>query len=274
MYISEDFISYLCGLYGLNKLGYTVIFHSMDEDLRIRLDAVSSSLANPNLPDDEAPPPYTPPRLLTDSRKSNNMDLIAEGDSEEEEVIDIGDNNNKTKEPDNVISVVTSKPVRTIEEPLCDSHMAFMRPSVAETAPTEQEYDSHAAFIRPPADKTSPTHLKDDLPPILNLKPSVEQQITHNELEYDTHAAFARRSDRTKFFNKRISMPVISLSADVPKDADIPARSKPLAPSSSSRSASFKTSVPPSSTISSTAEKKRKLSPHTPPGTLVNLLFC
>lgn len=107
-----------------------IIFHSEDEDIRIRLHGVSP-ISNTQLPGDEAPPPYTPPRLLNDSQISNNMDCIAEGNSEEDD-----DSDSQPPPPpvpikqiDNVIATMPNCPIELLD-------------------PEESEYDSHCAFIR------------------------------------------------------------------------------------------------------------------------------
>ena len=153
----------------------TIIFHSDDDDLRIHLDSVTGSVTNPKLPEDEAPPPYTPPRLLTDSHKSNNMQCIAEGLSEEDECATSHDENvggESALQTDNVISVLPAKPVRTIEQSPYDTHMAFMRsPPTHSSTLGGREYDSHAAFTRPQVDEKSPSKIEQDIPPHA-LKPS------------------------------------------------------------------------------------------------------
>ena len=236
------------------------------------MDSVTGSVTNPKLPEDEAPPPYTPPRLLTDSHKSNNMQCIAEGPSEEDEYATSHDENvggESASQTDNVISVLPAKPVRTIEQSPYDTHMAFMRsPPTHSSTLGGIEYDSHAAFTRPQVDEKSPSKIEQDIPPHA-LKPSSPSAAVlgaPDQLEYDTHAAFARRSDRSKFFNKRISMPVMSSGINV-DTADITTSSHQPLVSTGITSSQGMSAEP----TNSAADKSRKLSPHTPPGMSVCL---
>lgn len=82
---------------------------------------------SPNLlPADEAPPPYTPPRLLTDTQ--NNMDTIAEDNSATETNVP-----KSVKSPALLTAGMincsrqTDQTVRQKEEPLYDDHPAFRR---------------------------------------------------------------------------------------------------------------------------------------------------
>ena len=94
--------------------------HQPEDDLRLRLDA--SAVKN-LLPTDEAPPPYTPPRIINDSQVNSNMSCIAEGNSDEEQ------------------EEVAVNPTNQIQS-------SVVRPKIKQTVSPEASYDTHPAFNR------------------------------------------------------------------------------------------------------------------------------
>ena len=118
-----DDILLLCSakLMSLKRLsGFYITFNRDDDDLQsisnnLKSELHASASGAAALPADEAPPPYTPPRIISDSI-NNNMDCIDEGSSSEGE-----------EGPEVPPFKPETTKITPLSEPTYDFHPAFNR---------------------------------------------------------------------------------------------------------------------------------------------------
>lgn len=117
----------------------------------------STSKAPPLLPADEAPPPYTPPRLLADAQ--NNMESIAEDGTS-----DIENSTTEVPKPrtnnTTQVRITANNPAASVQqrEPIYDIHPAFDRRIVSLSDDTVKVTPRcmGSSYVRPTSPHTPP----------------------------------------------------------------------------------------------------------------------